>query len=41
MLSQNIKNIKISFLGYKENVNKFIIKSDCIVLPSTERVCPE
>ncbi len=44
-ISQNVilkykKNKKIRFLGYKENVNKFIIKSDCIVLPSYREGLP-
>ena len=33
-------NKKINFLGFKENVNKYIIKSDCIVLPSYREGLP-
>lgn len=34
------KNERINFLGHKENVNNFIIKSDCIVLPSYREGLP-
>ena len=34
------KNKNINFLGFKENVNKHIIKSDCIVLPSYREGLP-
>ncbi len=34
------KNTKINFLGHKENVDKFIIKSDCLVLPSYREGLP-
>ncbi len=34
------KNTKINFLGFKENVNKYIVKSDCIVLPSYREGLP-
>ena len=33
-------NNRINFLGYKENINNFIIKSDCIVLPSYREGLP-
>ena len=35
------KNKNINFLGFKENVNKHIIKSDCIVLPSYREGLPK
>ena len=34
------KNNRINFLGYRDNVNNFIIKSDCIVLPSYREGLP-
>jgi glycosyltransferase involved in cell wall biosynthesis len=34
------KNEKIKFLGYKENINKYINLSDCIVLPSYREGLP-
>ena len=34
------KNERINFLGYKENVDNFISKSDCIVLPSYREGLP-
>lgn len=34
------KNKKIKFLGYKENINKYINLSDCIVLPSYREGLP-
>ena len=33
-------NKRINFLGHKENISNFIIKSDCIVLPSYREGLP-
>ena len=40
LISKYKKNSKINFLGHKENVNKYISKSDCIVLPSYREGLP-
>ena len=40
LISKYKKNTKINFLGHKENVDKYISKSDCIVLPSYREGLP-
>ena len=40
LISKYKKITKINFLGHKENVDKYISKSDCIVLPSYREGLP-
>jgi len=40
LISKYSKNKRINFLGFKDNINNFINKSDCIVLPSYREGLP-